>query len=109
MRSKVLRAMFEMETSKEYQTKQVDMGDYPKKVLEAFVKFLATYELVNPEQNASELLVLADKYDVQSLRRAAGRYLLDNVTKEKAGELYDLFEKVCPKLLKELFIKTHGK
>ena len=34
MRSKVLRTIFEMETSKEYQTKQVDMGDYSKKVLE---------------------------------------------------------------------------
>ena len=108
MRSPVFRAMFGQETWKEFQTMTVDMTDFPKDVLEAFVEFLLNEKLVNPDQTASDLLKLGDKYDIPSLVTASKNYLLDNATEENVEQIYDLF-KSFPRLIKESFVKAYGK
>lgn len=110
MRSPVLKTMFNQKTSKEYQSKEVDMTDFPKTVLEAFVKFLTEEQFVFPKNNACDLFKLADKYDIPSLKEVSGNYLLNNVTEENAGELYEIFDKISPNVVnpKDLFLKAYG-
>ena len=106
MRSSVFRTMFDLKNSREYQTNVVVMSDFSKEVLESFVKFLSTEEIEDPAENACELLTLADKYHIPSLTCASQEYLLQNVTKSNYVDLRNVFEIVCPKLLKELSDKA---
>ena len=71
VRSSVFRTMFGNEANEEYQTKVVNIPDFTKAALEAFVHFLATGQMKAPKDNACDLLLLAEKYDVQSLKSKA--------------------------------------
>ena len=108
MRSPIFRAMFDQETSDEFIHKRVDMTDFPKDAVEAFVKFLATEKLIDPDGAVCDLFKLGDKYDVPSLKSVTTDYLLKNVTEENAGELYEVIEEESPNLARELFIKAYG-
>ena len=108
MRSPAFCAMFDMETSKEFQTKTVDMTHVKKDVLVAFVEFLFKEELVNADQTACDLFKLGNMFIVPSLVTASQKYLMENTTKENAREMYRLFEPY-PKLLEELIDQVLAK
>lgn len=103
--SSVFRTMFSNEENEEYQTNVVNIPDFTKAALEAFVHFLATGQMEAPKDNACDLLLLADKYNVQSLKSKAEQLLLANITTEEERKVYRLFMKVSPQLLEELFVK----
>lgn len=82
--SPVFSAMFQHEF-KEKQEKVVEIEDIKPSVFEQLVQYLYIQdtELENVE-DVVELLVAADKYCVDSLKRKCGLYLSENLTSENA-------------------------
>lgn len=106
--SEAFKAMFDLETSIEYQTKRVDIKEYSEAVLKSFVHFLATHEVIDGKNTACDLLLLADKYNIADLKSAAEKVLLSKVDSGNARKIFKIFYKVSPELLEKLFVKTHG-
>ena len=109
MRSPVFQAMFEEETSKEFQTKTVVIEEYTKESLAAFVHFLTTEEINLPNENVVDLMRLGHKYQVPSLFSAAKRFILDHVNAQNADALFEEFELLSRDVLKTAFKKTYLK
>ena len=103
MRSPVFQAMFDEETSKEFQTKTVVIEEFPKESLAAFVHFLSTEEIKLPNENVVDLLRLGHKYQVPSLFSAAQRFILDHMNAENADALFEEFELLSKDVLKAAF------
>eukprot|EP00095_Tigriopus_kingsejongensis_P009255 snap_masked-scaffold922_size80897-processed-gene-0.3 protein:Tk09255 transcript:snap_masked-scaffold922_size80897-processed-gene-0.3-mRNA-1 annotation:"hypothetical protein LOTGIDRAFT_232540" len=79
-RSDVFRAMFSHDV-KEVQQKRIVLDDASPEVVEEFIKFLYTDAIEDTTfQTVSQLLPLAEKYNVQRLRILCCKYLLKVVT-----------------------------
>lgn len=78
IRSSVFQAMFNNDT-KEAKNLQVDMVNFNKEVLEAFVKFLMTDSIDNAENIAFQLSTLGDRYDIPLLKAEADRLMMNKI------------------------------
>ena len=67
-KSKVFERNFEMKESKEVQEGQMKIPDISDKTLEILVTFMYTQK-INDEDVSIDLLVLADLYDIETLRQ----------------------------------------
>lgn len=79
--SKVFHSMFVHDT-KEKQDGVVEIKDFNADVFENFIKYLYTFEIENMDGMAEELMLLADKYDIQCLKSQCENHLCQemNVT-----------------------------
>ena len=68
LQSKVFERNFEMKESKEVQEGQMKIPDISDKTLEILVTFMYTQK-INDEDVSIDLLVLADQYDIETLRK----------------------------------------
>ena len=68
LQSKVFERNFEMKESKEVQEGRMKIPDISDKTLEILVTFMYTHEL-NDDDVSIDLLVLADQYDIETLRQ----------------------------------------
>ena len=109
MRSPVFKAMFDEETSKEFQTKGVVIEEFPKESLAAFVHFLSTEEIKLPNENVVDLMRLGHKYQVPSLFSSAKRFILDHMTAQNAEVLFDEFELLSKDVLMAAFKEKYLK
>ena len=74
LQSKVFERNFEMKESKEVQEGRMKIPDISDKTLEIIVTFTYTHE-INDEDVSIDLLVLADQYDIETLRKIGERSL----------------------------------
>ncbi|KAF6170524.1 hypothetical protein GIB67_031932 [Kingdonia uniflora] len=83
-RSPVFKAMLENEME-ESRSGKIKMSCVPYDVLQSFVHFLYTAEVVSmDEQIASDLLVLADKYQVKHLKAYCEKFMSSKLNIENA-------------------------
>lgn len=93
MWSEALEAMFNHD-SLEKRTGQIRMEDYNAKTLTAFKQFLLTGKIENGNETALGLILLADKYDVQVMKKAAEDYVKQNFQEMDKDEVLDILQKV---------------
>ena len=67
-KSKVFERNFEMKESKEVQEGRMKIPDISDKTLEILVTFMYTHD-INDGDVSIDLLVLADQYDIETLRK----------------------------------------
>lgn len=79
-RSKVMRAMLENDT-KEKEEKVIEIKDTNAEAFKSFLKYIYTNEIDNIEELAEDLIILAEKYDLQCLKNNCEQYLLTKVDK----------------------------
>lgn len=92
-------------------TKRVEIKEFSKVTLTAFVHFLATNEIIDGVSTTCELLMMAEKYDIPELKSRAEQLLLKNITKcrrpsANCRRVYKVLMNVNPQLLEDIFI-TH--
>ncbi|KAJ4762152.1 BTB/POZ domain-containing protein [Rhynchospora pubera] len=99
-RSPVFKAMLatDMEESR---TGVIKIPDASPKVLESFVSYLYTAETTLDEDIARDLLILADKYQVDHLKEFCERYMTSNVTYDNAIVSYAFAHLHNAKLLQD--------
>lgn len=81
--SEVFRSMLTLDT-KENDTRVIEIKDTNAIAFEAFIKYLYTGEIDNMEQVANDLMVLADKYDIEGLRKECENYLCEKINENTA-------------------------
>ncbi len=87
-RSPVFDAMLSNENHLEVQKGKVNITDMDHDKLEVFLKYLYTGNFSDHmKQHAKELLVAADKYQVEGLKLAAEEALADNIISENAIDM----------------------
>ncbi|XP_039170655.1 BTB/POZ domain-containing protein At4g08455-like [Eucalyptus grandis] len=97
-RSEVFKVMLESEMQ-ESQKGVVNISNTSPDVLQAFVKFLYTAEVCLDEQNAWELLPLADKYQVMSLKAHCENFLVSKLNWENSIGSYSFAHQHNAKIL----------
>lgn len=107
--SVAFEAMFSLPTSLESQTGRVVIKDYSKASLKSMVHFLASHEIIDGNNTACDLLLLADKYGIKELKLRSEKFLLDNVDNGNARGVFRIFMRVSSQLLEELFVKAQVK
>lgn len=58
------------------------------------LRFIYQGTVENLEENASELYILSDKYDIPDLSALCEKYLLNQLSVENAMEMFDLSQSV---------------
>ena len=95
--SNVFKANFEMKDSKEVQEGQMKIPDISDKSLEIMVTFLYTHD-INDEDvctNCIDLLVLADQYDIETLRKIGVPKIIQKIDQDNCLDVF-----ICAKLHK---------
>ena len=64
-RSRILREMFNSESTNEVKTGKVNINDFEPETIETMISFLYFGKILNTEKITSDLLRLADKYDIR--------------------------------------------
>lgn len=109
LRSEVFRSMLTLDT-KEKKEGIIRIEDTNAPSFEAFIKYLYTNEKIDKiEEVASDLVVLADKYDIQCLKKRCEIYLSGTINVDNATSLLIKADKYNCHLLKEqaiFFIKS---
>lgn len=83
-RSKVLRAMLEQNLQDKKNKGTVVIKGADVKTFKAFLKYLYTGKIDNIEDVASDLMCLADKYAVKSLKEECERYICSTLDEHNA-------------------------
>ncbi|PQP98566.1 BTB/POZ domain-containing protein [Prunus yedoensis var. nudiflora] len=86
-RSPVFRAMLENEME-ESLSGTIKIGDVSYDALRAFVNYLYTAEVCPDQQLACDLLVMAEKYQVQHLKDLCEKFLVANLNWDNAFMIY---------------------
>ncbi|BFG18977.1 hypothetical protein CerSpe_052510 [Prunus speciosa] len=86
-RSPVFRAMLENEMEESLKG-TIKIGDVSYDALRAFVNYLYTAEVCPDQQLACDLLVMAEKYQVQHLKDLCERFLVANLNWDNAFMIY---------------------
>ncbi|KAI5355198.1 hypothetical protein L3X38_008093 [Prunus dulcis] len=86
-RSPVLKAMLENEME-ESLSGTIKIGDVSYDTLRAFVNYLYTAEVCLDQQLACDLLVMAEKYQVQHLKDLCQKFLVANLNWDNAFTIY---------------------
>jgi speckle-type POZ protein len=69
-------------------SKEGEITEISKEAFKDFIKFIYTGEVENMEKHARELLIIADKYEVEDLKTRCSVYLLTNLTEDDAIEIF---------------------
>ncbi|KAI6220381.1 Speckle-type POZ protein-like isoform X2 [Aphelenchoides fujianensis] len=88
LHSDVFRAMFKHKW-KEQETNAVPIKDFEPEIVEAMLRFMYTGRVENLEQNARQLFLAADKYDVKLLRDLTVDHLCAKVALENVVEMLE--------------------
>ncbi|KAG2640914.1 BTB/POZ domain-containing protein At4g08455-like [Panicum virgatum] len=99
-RSPVFRAMLENEME-ESRSGIIKIFDVSYDVLRAFVHYMYTAEALLDEQMASDLLVLAEKYEVKHLKTYCEKFITSKVNNENAIAHYAFAHRHSAKQLLE--------
>ncbi|KAL5197415.1 hypothetical protein ABZP36_000927 [Zizania latifolia] len=99
-RSPVFRAMLENEME-ESRSGIIKIYDVSYDVLRAFVHYMYTAEALLDEQMASDLLVLAEKYEVKNLKAYCEKFLTSKVNNDNAITHYAFAHRHSAKQLLE--------
>ncbi|XP_043288141.1 TD and POZ domain-containing protein 5-like [Venturia canescens] len=97
--SKVFEAMFTNEMS-EKDTGRVEVLDISAEIFKAFLKYLYTRE-IDLKRNVTEILVVADKYEVCELKDLCEKYMLANLSELIVVEYLLIADKLCCTALKK--------
>lgn len=100
VRSPVFAAMFEHEMVENRQN-MVLIKDMDYEVLKEMLTYIYTGRSKNLKDVAEDLLVVADKYDLEGLKTLCQRELGAKLTTENAADLLALADMHCAKLLKK--------
>jgi len=68
----------------------VKIDDVPLHLMKEILRFVYTDKVEDMEKNAVQLLILADKYDIEDLAVVCENYLLEKLTVQNAMEMFDL-------------------
>jgi len=99
-RSKVFKAMLTQEESLERIKNEVEIKDCSHEALESFLEFLYTDGLADETPyNSTELLILADKYNVASLKNKCELALSETLTNLNAIQLLSTASLISAKTL----------
>jgi BTB/POZ domain len=90
--SPVFEAMFK-EGTKELEENYVIIQDIESDVFEVFLRFLYSGNVDQLDEMFTDLFPVADKYDVQPLRKICIRHMADNISVENAVEVLALAER----------------
>ena len=102
--SPVFHAMFESEMQE--RSGIIKISDFDSAVVSDLLAFIYTGEAPNLEMLAKELLLAADKYDIQSLAVACMEHLEDELTSDNVAEVLLLAENLqSAKPLKSICLK----
>lgn len=99
-RSPVFRAMLENEME-ESRSGVIKIYDVSYDILRAFVHYMYTAEALLDEQMASDLLVLAEKYEVKHLKAYCEKFITSKVNNENAITHYAFAHRHSAKQLLE--------
>lgn len=86
-RSKVFDAMLNVHNTEEAQTKTIKITDFDYDVLVEMIRYMYTDEIPKIKEMACQLLLAANKYDLQGLANECGNYLIKNVAVESFADV----------------------
>ena len=92
IRSPAFLAMFSHGFS-EHKNNMARISDIRPEVFKALLRYIYNAEIHNMSEIASELLVAADKYLLEDLKLKCERFLIANITVEKANDLLQIAKK----------------
>ena len=87
--SPVFKAMFK-EGTKEHRDNYVVIRDIKKDVFEVFLRYLYTGQVDKLDEKCLDLLVTADKYDVQPLKEICAQHMAKNISVDNAVDILAL-------------------
>lgn len=87
-RSSVFDAMFRHEQLQENMENRVCIDDISSQVLEALLNYIYCGDTSSVDQFSAELLIAADKYDIQSLINLCVESMMHQICTETAAKLY---------------------
>jgi len=87
--SKVFKSMFESNLN-ENQNNRLKINDFDFEVVKAMITFLYSGKLESVDLYASELLVIADKYDIGSLKKYSEIHLIGKINETNVLQLLTL-------------------
>lgn len=108
-RSPIFAAMFEHNTV-ERQMNTVNIDDVEYNVLKEMLRFIYSARVENVENSTSDLLVAADKYQIEGLKDACVRMLSENMLVENVAEILVIADRhnvACLKAQAMNFIRAH--
>lgn len=108
IRSTALKSMLSHDT-KEKQTMTVELKDFDCKTLDAFGHFLMAGEIKNGKETALGLVLLGDKYDVQAMKKAGEKFVLNHLHSFDKEDVLDVFCKVSRDIVMDSLIETCSK
>ncbi|XP_065209108.1 speckle-type POZ protein-like [Planococcus citri] len=85
-RSSVFKAMFKNDM-RESQKNHITITDMEKETFEEMLHYIYSGKVRNLEKSAFELLLVADKYDLEELKNACERLLITKISAENVGKI----------------------
>lgn len=107
LRSSVLKAMFTHDME-ENRTLTIDLKDFKCITLQAFCNFLSTDSTEVNNETGLELYELADKYDIQRLKKLTEEYILTNLEDFDRNEVFKILIKTNDQLFNQLLIEKYS-
>ena len=105
-RSSAFEAMFTHDTI-EKRKLEVNLSEFEENVLESFVHFFSTDQILNGKDTSLQLYILADKYDIQSLKVKARQDVLFNIKHLDKQHVMNVFSKIEPNTVKNGILLNH--
>ena len=84
----------------ENKSNTVNIPDVDHEVLKEMLRFIYMGEVEDIKKMASELFIVADKYDIQGLKSKCEKYIADNIAIENVMQIFELAVKYNAKQLK---------
>ncbi|CAF1116575.1 unnamed protein product [Didymodactylos carnosus] len=109
--SEVFERMFSIDML-EKQTNIIEINDISDDIIEEMLRYIYYNDIKYLDQNALDLLYVADKYAIENLRNVCIKSLINSITYETAAEMLIRANIYNSKLLKDnilTFIKTYSK
>jgi len=97
--SPVFEAMFK-EVTNEHQDNFVNIQDIDSDIFEVFLRFLYSGQVDQLDEMCLDLLVTADKYDVQPLKELCARHMAKNISVDNAVDMLALADRYNVELIK---------
>lgn len=82
---------------------RIEVTDFKRKVLYAFVKFIKTDRIGNASGIAMDLFMMGQRFDVPLLKKVAGKFMITDADEEDKERVFELIYNHEPALLKELY------
>lgn len=82
---------------------RIEVTDFKRKVLLAFVKFIKTDRIGNASGIAMDLFMMGQRFNVPLLKTVAGKFMITDAGEEDKERVFELIYNHEPTLLKELY------